>query len=66
MSYQLLINCNTIQYHGKRILAMVSRISGSVEEVFKKFDTDKSGQIDAAELKTVFDLLHCENDDVSD
>lgn len=45
---------------------MVSRISGSVEEVFKKFDTDKSGQIDAGELKTVFDLLHCENDDVRD
>ena len=43
---------------------MVSRISGSVEDVFKKFDTDKSGQIDAAELKDVFFLLHCETDDV--
>ena len=43
---------------------MVSRISGSVEDVFRKFDTDKSGQIDVAELKDVFFLLHCETDDV--
>jgi hypothetical protein len=45
--------------------AMVSRISGSLEEVFKKFDTDKSGQIDANELKALFEMLHCDIDDVS-
>jgi Ca2+-binding EF-hand superfamily protein len=44
---------------------MVSRISGSLEEVFKKFDTDKSGQIDANELKALFEMLHCDIDDVS-
>jgi EF-hand domain len=35
---------------------MVSRISGSVEEVFSKFDIDKSGSIDVIELKKVFEL----------
>eukprot|EP00596_Hydrurales_sp_CCMP1899_P008413 CAMPEP_0119051756 /NCGR_PEP_ID=MMETSP1177-20130426/73270_1 /TAXON_ID=2985 /ORGANISM="Ochromonas sp, Strain CCMP1899" /LENGTH=622 /DNA_ID=CAMNT_0007031073 /DNA_START=89 /DNA_END=1954 /DNA_ORIENTATION=- len=45
--------------------AMVSRISGSLEEVFKKFDTDKSGQIDAAELRALFEMLHCDIDDSS-
>lgn len=44
---------------------MVSRISGSLEEVFKKIDTDKSGQIDANELKALFEMLHCDIDDVS-
>jgi EF-hand domain len=43
---------------------MVSRISGSVEEVFSKFDTDKSGSIDAIELKKVFELLKCPADEV--
>lgn len=41
-------------------IAMVTKITGSVEHVFKKYDKDNSGSIDKDELKAVFHDLGCE------
>lgn len=41
-------------------IAMVTKITGTVDQVFKKYDTDNSGYIDKEELKAVFTDLGCE------
>jgi EF hand len=46
-------------------MAMVTKITGTVEQVFKKYDTDNSGYIDKEELKTVFTELGCDVQEVS-
>jgi EF hand len=45
-------------------MAMVTKITGTVEQVFKKYDTDNSGYIDKEELKTVFTELGCDVQEV--